>query len=514
MTKMKRNAISPTRAENYAEWYQQVIDAADLAENSPVRGCMVIKPWGYALWENMQRELDDMFKATGHRNAYFPLLIPMSLLEKEAEHVDGFAKECAVVTHHRLIHSADGTLIPDPSAELEESLVIRPTSETIVGVMFAKWIQSYRDLPLLINQWANVFRWEMRTRLFLRTSEFLWQEGHTAHETESEAREEATRMLDIYTRFVEDCLAIPVIQGAKSDSERFPGAIDTYTIEAMMGDCKALQAGTSHFLGQNFAKAAGIEFQGREPGSRQFAWTTSWGASTRLIGALIMVHGDDDGLVLPPNIAPAQVVILPIHRSEDINVKTEVDGYVDLVASQLRAMHFGGRRVRVEIDRRESRGGQKQWEWIKKGVPVRIEIGLRDRERGSVTLSRRDRDASEKISVLLADIPETVTSLFDEIQRGCLERARQFRSEHTRVISDKGAFEDFFRPQAEQQTDVRSGFALAAWCGDKTCESWVKETLNVTIRCLPFDPPHDDIGVGCVVCGKPGSTVALFARNY
>ena len=512
MNKMKRNAISPTRAENYAEWYQQVVDAAELAENSPVRGCMVIRPWGHALWENMQRELDDMFKATGHRNAYFPLLIPMSLLEKEAEHVDGFAKECAVVTHHRLIPSADGSLIPDPAAELEEPLIIRPTSETIVGVMFAKWIQSYRDLPLLINQWANVFRWEMRTRLFLRTSEFLWQEGHTAHETESEAREEATRMLDIYTHFVEDYLAIPVIRGVKSDSERFPGAIDTYAIEAMMGDCKALQAGTSHFLGQNFAKAAGIEFQGRERGSRQFAWTTSWGASTRLIGALIMVHGDDDGIVLPPRIAPAQVVILPIHRSDD--ARASVDDYVDLVANQLRSMHFADRRVRVEIDRRESRGGQKQWEWIKKGVPIRLEIGLRDRESGSVTLSRRDRDASEKISVLLADLPETVMSLFDEIQRGCFERARRFRSENTCTISDKGDFADFFKPRTEQQTDARGGFALAAWCGDKTCESWAKEALNVTIRCLPFDQSHEDVGSGCIVCGKPRSIVALFAKNY
>ena len=440
---MKRNAISPTRAENYAEWYQQVVDAAELAENSPVRGCMVIKPWGHALWENMQRELDDMFKETGHRNAYFPLLIPKSLLEKEAEHVDGFAKECAVVTHHRLIHAADGSLIPDPAAALEEPLIIRPTSETIVGVMFAKWIQSYRDLPLLINQWANVVRWEMRTRLFLRTSEFLWQEGHTAHETESEAREEATRMLDIYTRFVEDYLAIPVIRGVKSDSERFPGAIDTYAIEAMMGDCKALQAGTSHFLGQNFAKAAGIEFQGRERGSRQFAWTTSWGASTRLIGALIMVHGDDDGIVLPPRIAPAQVVILPVHRSEDARVL--VDEYVDVVASRLRSMRFADRKIRVEIDRRELRGGQKQWEWIKKGVPIRLEIGLRDKESASVTLSRRDRESSGKMSVSFADLPETVMSLFDEIQHGCFERARQFRSDHTRTISDKGDFEDFLK---------------------------------------------------------------------
>ena len=440
---MKRNAISPTRAENYAEWYQQVVDAAELAENSPVRGCMVIKPWGHALWENMQRELDDMFKETGHRNAYFPLLIPKSLLEKEAEHVDGFAKECAVVTHHRLIHAADGSLIPDPAAELEEPLIIRPTSETIVGVMFAKWIQSYRDLPLLINQWANVVRWEMRTRLFLRTSEFLWQEGHTAHETESEAREEATRMLDIYTRFVEDYLAIPVIRGVKSDSERFPGAIDTYAIEAMMGDCKALQAGTSHFLGQNFAKAAGIEFQGRERGSRQFAWTTSWGASTRLIGALIMVHGDDDGIVLPPRIAPAQGVILPVHRSEDARVL--VDEYVDVVASRLRSMRFADRKIRVEIDRRELRGGQKQWEWIKKGVPIRLEIGLRDKESASVTLSRRDRESSGKMSVSFADLPETVMSLFDEIQHGCFERARQFRSDHTRTISDKGDFEDFLK---------------------------------------------------------------------
>jgi prolyl-tRNA synthetase len=511
MTKLKRNAISPTRAENYAQWYQQVVDAADLAENSPVRGCMVIKPWGYALWENMQRELDDMFKETGHRNAYFPLLIPKSLLEKEAEHVDGFAKECAVVTHHRLIHSTDGALIPDPAAELDEPLIIRPTSETVVGVMFAKWIQSYRDLPLLINQWANVFRWEMRTRLFLRTSEFLWQEGHAAHETESEAREEATRMLDVYKRFVEDYLAIPVIRGVKSDSERFPGAIDTYAIEAMMGDRKALQAGTSHFLGQNFAKAAGIEFQGREHGGRQFAWTTSWGASTRLIGALIMVHGDDDGIVLPPRIAPTQVVILPIHRSDD--AKALVDDYADRVASALRSRYFAGTKVRIEIDRRESRGGRKQWEWVKKGVPLRIEMGVRDIENGCVTLSRRDCDSSGKMSIPLADLPETVTSMLDEIQRGCFEQALQFRSEHTRTIASRDDFEKFFQPVAEQHAYTHGGFALAAWCGARTCESWAKETLNVTIRCLPFD--HSlDAGSGCVVCGKPGSVVALFAKNY
>jgi len=348
-------AITPTREQDYAEWYQQVIKAADLAEVSPVRGCMVIKPWGYALWENMQRGLDGMFKATGHRNAYFPLFIPKSFLEKEAEHVQGFAKECAVVTHHRLIQDPKGGLIVDPEARLEEPLIVRPTSETIIGDSFAKWVQSYRDLPLLINQWCNIVRWELRTRMFLRTTEFLWQEGHTAHETAEEANAETSRMLEVYKEFSESFLAMPVLRGRKTASERFPGAVETYSIEAMMQDRKALQAGTSHFLGQNFARASGIKFQSRS-GGEEHAWTTSWGVSTRLIGGVIMSHGDDDGLVLPPRIAPAQVVILPILRADD--TRRQVLDYVEGIAAELRGLVFHGVPLGVEIDQRDVRGGQ------------------------------------------------------------------------------------------------------------------------------------------------------------
>jgi prolyl-tRNA synthetase len=373
-----QTAIVPTRSENYPEWYLKVIDAADLAENSDVRGCMVIKPWGYALWENIQRVLDGMFKATGHVNAYFPVFIPVSYLEKEAAHVEGFAKECAVVTHHRL-EAKDGKLIP--VGELEEPLVVRPTSETIIGASFAKWIQSYRDLPLLINQWANVVRWEMRTRLFLRTAEFLWQEGHTAHATAEEAVEETMRMLGVYADFAENYMAMPVIQGEKTASERFPGAVQTFCIEAMMQDRKALQAGTSHFLGQNFAKASDIRFQD-DKGQMVHAWTTSWGVSTRLIGGMIMTHSDDDGMVCPPKLAPEQIIIIPvIQKAED---RDRVMTYCKALEKELEAQTYAGAPVRVHLDARDMRGGDKAWQWIKKGAPIRLEIGPRDIDKDSV----------------------------------------------------------------------------------------------------------------------------------
>ena len=385
MGKKPKNAINPSRDEDFPEWFQQVIKAADMAENSPVRGCMVIKPWGYALWENMQRELDVMFKDTGHENAYFPLFIPMSFLEKEAEHVDGFAKECAVVTHHRLEPGPDGGLVP--AGKLEEPLIVRPTSETIIGAKYAEWVQSYRDLPIKINQWANVVRWEMRTRMFLRTAEFLWQEGHTAHATKEEAWEETRLMLDVYADFAEKYMAMPVIKGEKTAGERFPGAVSTLTIEAMMQDRKALQAGTSHFLGQNFSKAQEIKFQNQE-GVEEFAWTTSWGVSTRLVGAAIMTHGDDDGLILPPRLAPKHVVVLPIYRSDEERGK--VLEYCNSLQKQLADQTYMDGKVQVFIDDRDLRGGEKNWQHIKRGVPLRAEVGPKDIEKNAVFVGRRD----------------------------------------------------------------------------------------------------------------------------
>ena len=510
MTKERKRAIQPTRAEDYAEWYQQVVRAADLAESSPVRGCMVIKPWGYALWENIQRDLDLRFKATGHRNAYFPLLIPKSFLEKEAEHVEGFAKECAVVTHHRLT-SVDGKLIVDPDALLEEPLIVRPTSETMIGAMFAKWVQSYRDLPLLINQWCNVMRWELRTRLFLRTTEFLWQEGHTAHETETEARDETRLMLDVYAQFVQEFLAIPVIRGRKSDSERFPGAVETYSIEAMMGDRKALQAGTSHFLGQNFAKASGIQFLGRE-GAQEHAWTTSWGASTRLIGALVMVHSDDDGLVLPPRVAPAHVAILPIFRSD--SDRGAVLEYVRSVAAELGELDFERRPVIVEVDQRDLHGGSRHWDWVKKGVPIRIEIGPRDVEQNAVTMARRDREVSEKSVVGRADLGSRVLAALKEIQEGCFNRALEFRNQHMRALQSKEEFIAFFTAKNPARPEIHGGFAVSPWCGRPQCEAWAKEALKVTIRCLPIDAVDDGGFQSCVVCGGEKEATAIFAKAY
>ncbi|HRP64212.1 MAG TPA: proline--tRNA ligase [Phycisphaerales bacterium] len=507
-----KTAISPTREENYPEWYQQVIRAADLAENSPVRGCMVIKPWGYALWENIQRTLDQMFKATGHRNAYFPLFIPLSFLEKEAEHVEGFAKECAVVTHHRLVEGPEGGLIPDPESKLEEPLVVRPTSETIIGAMFAKWVQSHRDLPLLINQWANVVRWEMRTRLFLRTAEFLWQEGHTAHATKEEAVEETLRMLEVYRDFAENSMAMPVLTGEKTASERFPGAVNTYCIEAMMQDRKALQAGTSHFLGQNFSKAADIKFAG-DSGELLHAWTTSWGVSTRLIGGMVMTHSDDDGLIVPPRLAPAHLVIIPVlHKAENPDA---IMNYCAKLADDLRVLPYHGRRLEIEIDNRDMRGGDKVWSWIKKGIPLRLEVGPRDMAEDSVFLGRRDKPHNEKQGIKREDFKANVLNMLDEIQNGLLARARAFRESHTRIIDSKDEFYAFFTAPGKEQGEaapIHGGFAMAHWSGEAEVEAQVKAELGVTIRCVPLS--GDDSPGKCVITGKPSARRVVWAKSY
>jgi prolyl-tRNA synthetase len=504
-----RTAITPTRDENYAEWYQQVVRAADLAENSAVRGCMVIKPWGYALWENMQRTLDDMFKATGHQNAYFPLFIPLSFMQKEAAHVDGFAKECAVVTHHRLEAGPDGKLVP--AGELEEPLIVRPTSETIIGDAFARWVQSYRDLPLLINQWANIVRWEMRTRMFLRTTEFLWQEGHTAHATAQEAVEETMRMLGVYATFLEQWLAVPVIQGEKTAGERFPGAEQTFCIEAMMQDRKALQAGTSHFLGQNFAKASDIKFLDQQ-GTQQFAWTTSWGVSTRMIGSLIMTHSDDDGLVLPPMIAPTQVVIIPIFRNDED--KPRVLEYCRGVATSLRTQHFGGRAIQAIVDERDERGGDKVWNWIKKGVPLRVEIGPRDIEKDALFVARRDRAPKDKQTVPRGEFVANIASTLQSIQDALFERARQFREQHTRRIDTQEEFYAFFTPPSVAEnapTPIHGGFALTHFCGDVALEKRIKDELSVTVRCIPFEKSEPG---SCPFTGKPSAQRVVWAKAY
>jgi prolyl-tRNA synthetase len=503
-TMAKSSAISPTRAEDYPQWYQQVIKASDLAEASPVRGCMVIKPWGYALWENMQRVLDRMFKDTGHQNAYFPLFIPVSFLEKEAEHVEGFAKECAVVTHYRLEHGPDGRLVP--AGPLEEPLIVRPTSETIIGSMFAKWIQSYRDLPLLINQWANVVRWEMRTRMFLRTSEFLWQEGHTAHATQEEAWEETRRMLDVYAEFAEQYMAMPVIKGEKTAGERFPGAVSTLCIEAMMQDRKALQAGTSHFLGQNFARAQEIKFQDQR-GQEVFAWTTSWGVSTRLVGALLMTHSDDDGLVLPPRLAPHHAVILPIYR--DDQQRSAVLEYCRTLQRELEGVDFNGGKVRVALDDRDLRGGEKNWYHIKRGVPLRIEIGPKDIEKNGVFVGRRD--TGEKQGIERRQFVATVAETLDTIQKALFQRALAMRQEHTRTIDNLDEFRAFFTPKNADEREIHGGFALCHWTEDPATEPLLNE-LKVTIRCIPFE--HDGTTGRCIFTGKPSPQRVVFAKAY
>ncbi|MDD4275172.1 MAG: proline--tRNA ligase [Desulfobacter postgatei] len=501
MGKKVKTAITPTREEDYSQWYQEVVKASDMAENSPVRGCMVIKPWGYAIWENIQRQMDAMFKETGVKNAYFPLFIPLSYLEKEAEHVEGFAKECAVVTHHKLEKGENGRLVP--AGELAEPLIVRPTSETIIGESMSRWTSSYRDLPILLNQWANVVRWEMRTRMFLRTSEFLWQEGHTAHATKDEAMERTLQMLEIYAKFVEERLAMPVIKGRKSESERFPGADDTTCIEAMMQDKRALQAGTSHFLGQNFAKGSNIKFQNEE-GQESFAWTTSWGTSTRMIGGMIMVHSDDDGLVVPPRIAPAHVVILPIIKKGADN--SDVQESAQALQAALRQQTFHGLPVEVEIDSRDI-GGARGWDWVKKGIPVRVELGPRDIENNSLFMARRD--TGEKKGINREAFINTIADILDDIQETLFQRAQAFREVNTFSIDEKDQFYDLYKKANGYNNGA---FVLAHWCGSGQCEEKIKQDLSVTIRCIPFDSP-DEAG-SCIYCGAKSDRRVLFAKAY
>ncbi len=487
----------PSRSEDYSQWYNELVKKADLAEHSDVRGCMVIKPYGYSIWEKMQQALDKMFKDTGHSNAYFPLFVPKSLFEAEEKNAEGFAKECAIVTHYRLKTDPNnkGKLIVDPDAKLEEELVVRPTSEAIIWSTYKKWIQSYRDLPILINQWANVVRWEMRTRLFLRTAEFLWQEGHTAHSTSEEAVKETLQMLDVYAEFAETFMAMPVIKGRKSEGEKFPGALDTYCIEAMMQDGKALQAGTSHFLGQNFAKAFDVKFAGKD-GKLDHVWGTSWGVSTRLMGALIMAHSDDEGLVLPPKLAPIHVVIVPIFRSEeDLAKLTEK---ANEISASLRKQGLS-----VKFDNRDTyKPGYKFAEWELKGVPVRIAIGPRDLENGTVEVARRD--TKEKQVIKLDDVVIEIPKLLDAIQENIYQRALTFR---TNMITSVNSYEEF-----KKVLDEKTGFVLAHWDGSPETEAAIKEETKATIRCIPLDA-KDEAGV-CIYSGKPSTRRVMFARAY
>ena len=483
------------RADDYSQWYNELVVKADLAEQSAVRGCMVIKPYGYAIWEKMQRQLDDMFKATGVQNAYFPLLIPKSFLSREAEHVEGFAKECAVVTHHRLMNDPGGNgVVVDPAARLEEELIIRPTSETIIWNTYRNWISSYRDLPLLCNQWCNVMRWEMRTRMFLRTAEFLWQEGHTAHATRDEAQAKAIEMLNVYSDFAEKYMALPVVKGIKTANERFAGALETYTIEAMMQDGKALQSGTSHFLGQNFAKAFDVKFINKE-NQLEYVWATSWGVSTRLMGALIMTHSDDNGLVLPPHLAPIQVVIVPIYKNAE--QLTEIDAVVEPIVAKLRAMG-----VSVKYDNADNkRPGFKFADYELKGVPVRLVLGPRDIQNGTIEVMRRD--TLEKHSAQLQGIEEYVKNLLEDIQQGIYDKALKLRESMTFKVD---TWEQF------QEQIEKGGFLLAHWDGTTETEEKIKELTKATIRCIPMD--GDDEPGQCILTGKPSARRVVFARNY
>ena len=473
---------------------------------------MVIKPWGYGLWEQIQSQLDKMFKDTGHKNAYFPLLIPLSYLEKEAEHAEGFATECAVVTHHRLEAQKDenGKTKMIPTGKLSEPFIIRPTSETIIGAAFARWIESYRDLPLLINQWANVMRWEMRPRLFLRTAEFLWQEGHTVHETSEEAWEETEKILDVYEKFAREHLAIPVLTGEKTENERFPGADRTLCIEAMVQDKKAIQAGTSHFLGQNFSKASDISFAGRD-GSKQFGWTTSWGVSTRLVGTLIMAHGDDDGIKLPPMVAPTQVVILPIIPKE--KDRDSVMTAVHQLADQLNNVKYAGLPLRVEIDDRDMHGGAKNWEWIKKGAPIRVEIGPRDVEKGSVAVARRDKPHKEKQFIEAQEFLEEVGNVLQQIQSNLLAEATEFRDENMQKIDSMEEFIQFFTPSNKEKPEIHGGFALCHWAGSNEEEEKIAKDYKVTIRCIPNGDQFGEEGT-CILTGKPSNRRVVFSKAY
>lgn len=484
------------RSEDYSKWYNELVNRADLAENSGVRGCMVIKPYGFAIWEKMQAELDKMFKATGHQNAYFPLFIPKSYFSKEASHVDGFAKECAVVTHYRLKGNPEGEgVIVDEQAKLEEELIVRPTSETIIWDTYRNWIQSYRDLPLKLNQWANVVRWEMRTRLFLRTAEFLWQEGHTAHATEEEAVEETRLILNIYAKFAEDLLAIPVIKGTKTESERFAGALETYCIEALMQDGKALQAGTSHFLGQNFAKAFDVKYADRT-GQEQYVWASSWGVSTRLMGALIMTHSDDQGLVLPPKLAPYQVVIVPIYRSEEQfkAISEKVEGIKKDLEAQGLTVNFD--------DRDTHKPGWKFAEYELKGVPLRIAIGPRDLENGTVELARRDTLSKELVS--LSELNQIVLKRLDEMQENLLTKARKFQELNSRRVDN---WSEFKRVMKEEP-----GFVWAHWDGSAETEEKIKQETKATIRCIPLEQQEEK--GECIFSGKASAGRVLFAKAY
>ena len=500
-----KSAITPTRSENFPEWYQQVVRAADLAENSETRGCMVIKPWGFAIWEAIQRDLDGRFKATGHQNAYFPLLIPLSFLEKEAEHAEGFATECAVVTHHRLEAEKDenGKTRMIPSGKLGEPYVIRPTSETIIGAAFARWVESYRDLPLLINQWANVMRWEMRPRLFLRTAEFLWQEGHTAHETKEEALEETSMIHQLYADSLRDLLAIPVIMGEKTEAERFPGAESTLTVEAMVQDRKAIQAGTSHYLGQNFAKAQNITFVDRD-NKEQHVHTTSWGVSTRLVGTLIMAHSDDDGLVLPPRIAPQQIVIVPVTPKED--TKEAVVDACQALATRLREQSYGGETLRVHVDDRDLGGGVKKWEWVKKGVPLRVEIGPRDLQERKVCLQRRDQAANEKSFIEKEEFLRDVVETLDSVHQSLLQKALDFREENITECGDLESFEKFW----EQENP---GWLITPWAGNREQEEELSKKHKITIRCLPLDKQAEP-EENCILTGTATGSRAIWGRSY
>lgn len=484
-----------SREENYAKWYNDLVTKADLAENSGVRGCMVIKPYGYAIWERMQAELDRMFKETGHENAYFPIFIPKSYFSKEASHVDGFAKECAVVTHYRLKNSEDGkSVVVDETAKLEEELIVRPTSETIIWDTYKNWIQSYRDLPILVNQWANVVRWEMRTRLFLRTAEFLWQEGHTAHATKQEALEEASQMLEIYADFAERYMGVPVIKGTKTEEERFAGAEETYCIEALMQDGKALQAGTSHFLGQNFAKAFDVKFATKE-GKLEHVWATSWGVSTRLMGALVMCHSDDNGLVLPPNLAPYQVVIVPIYRKDG-----EFERVCEAAEGIMKKLRAKG--IRVKFDKRDThKPGWKFNEYELKGVPVRLAIGPRDLDKGVVEVARRD--TLEKESLQMTDLENKIEHLLEQIQDNLFQKAKTYRDDHTHTASTW----DEFKEKIE-----KGGFILAHWDGTSETERKIKDETKATIRCIPLDQKKEE--GKCIYSGEKSTGKVLFARAY
>jgi prolyl-tRNA synthetase len=487
----------PTRSEDYSLWYNELVKKADLAEHSDVRGCMVIKPYGYSIWEKMQQALDKMFKDTGHSNAYFPLFVPKSLFEAEEKNAEGFAKECAIVTHYRLKTDPlnKGKLIVDPDAKLEEELVVRPTSEAIIWSTYKKWIQSYRDLPILVNQWANVVRWEMRTRLFLRTAEFLWQEGHTAHSTADEAVRETVQMLDVYADFAENFMAMPVVKGRKSEGERFPGALDTYCIEAMMQDGKALQAGTSHFLGQNFAKAFNVQFASKE-GKLEYVWGTSWGVSTRLMGALIMAHSDDDGLVLPPKLAPIHVVIVPIFKSEE--ELGRITAKVNEISSALKKQGYS-----VKFDNRDTqKPGFKFAEWELKGVPVRLAIGPRDLENGTVEAARRD--TKEKKVMKMDEVATLVPALLDEMQQNIYQKALRFRDEKTTEVN---SYDEF-----KKVLDEKAGFVSAHWDGTQETEAAIKEQTKATIRCIPLDAKEE--AGKCIYTGKPSGRRVLFARAY